>query len=111
MVNGMTKTSKTFLPVMEAKMEEEVMMSKERAYLLGKKSTMSMTDSKYPVRTGPGLREQLRSGWTSYFSGQPSAKLFSDYVLDITFSRNDAYSRGQNMINILLSHSVVILGC
>lgn len=92
-------------------MEDEMMLSKERAYLLGKKSTTSFTDSKYPVRTGPGLREQMKGGWTSYFTSQPSAKLFSDYILDITFSRNDSYNRNQTLINIPLSHLVVILGC
>lgn len=90
--------AKSFLPVAEAKMEEEMMLSKERAYLLGKRSTTSFTDSKYPVRTGPGLREQMKGGWTSYFSGQPTAKLFSDYILDITFSRNDAYSRNNTLM-------------
>lgn len=76
----------SFLPMYEAKMHDELYMSMEAQMIYGKKETRP-ADNGYWIKTGPGLREQLRDSWTEYYSTPLTVEILKDYLLDIFFSR------------------------
>jgi hypothetical protein len=81
-----------FIPYAEAKTKDELYKGVEWALLYGKKSTRKGYNG-YTKFTGPGLREQLRDGWTQTYNGVLSESLLKDYLLDIFFGRVDEQDR------------------
>lgn len=81
-----------FIPYAEAKMKDELYKGVEWAMMYGKKSTRKGHNG-YTKFTGPGLREQLRDGWTQTYNGVLSEQLLKDYLLDIFFGRVDEQDR------------------
>lgn len=93
-INAGDKTYKKFIPVAEMKMEQEISESKEAQALLGKRSVAK--DEKkgsYWKRTGPGLREQLKDGFTQAYGSALTEDFIKEYLLDIFFARNDEGNR------------------
>jgi len=82
-----------FLPMWEAKMHDELYQGMEAQYTYGKKQTRQAPYSKYWIKTGPGLREQLRDSWIQYYNGPLTTELMKEYLLDIFFSREDEQDR------------------
>lgn len=88
------KTYQRFIPIAEMKMEQEISESKEAQALLGKRSVAK--DEKkgsYWKRTGPGLREQLKDGFTQAYGTTLTEDFLKEYLLDIFFARNDEGNR------------------
>lgn len=81
-----------FLPMAEAKMHNELYMGMEAQLMYGKKQTKAGQDG-YWVKTGPGLREQLRDSWIEYYNGALTVNRMKDYLMDIFFSRVDEQDR------------------
>lgn len=86
-----SKVSK-FLPFYEARMWEVFYKSMEVQMLLGKKSNSPDT-SGYMIKTGSGLREQLKDGWTEAYSTPLTVARLRDYLMSIFFARNDVQNR------------------
>lgn len=86
-----SKVSK-FLPFYEARMWETFYKSMEVQMLLGKKSNTPDT-SGYLIKTGPGLREQVKDGWTEAYSTPLTVARLRDYLMSIFFARNDVQNR------------------
>ena len=85
----MTKQEKrveTFLPMAEAKMHDALYQSMEAQAWYGKKQTKPGNND-YWVKTGPGIREQLKDSWIEYYNGALTVNRIKDYLLDIFFSR------------------------
>jgi len=89
--NKEEKVSK-FLPMYESKMHDELYMSMEAQYLLGRKQTRPAA-SGYWKKTGPGLRQQLAYSWIDYYNGALTVNRLKDYLLSIFFSREDEQNR------------------
>lgn len=90
--DGNTKMLTKFLPMAEAKMHDELMLSMEAQLMYGKKQTR--TGSKgYWIKTGSGLREQLKDGWVQYYSGALTTTMLTDFLLNIFFARKDENER------------------
>lgn len=88
------KTYNRFIPVAEMKMEEELSTSKEAQALHGKRSvTKEEKTGSYWKRTGPGLREQLKDGFTQAYGTALTEDFIKEYLLDIFFARNDEGNR------------------
>ena len=81
-----------FLPMAEAKMHNELMMSMEAQMWYGKKQTKPGSE-RYWKKTGPGVREQLRDSWLEYYNGALTVNRVKDYLMDIFFSRVDEQDR------------------
>ena len=81
-----------FLPYAEAMMHEELMMSIEAQSWYGKKQTKQGPDG-YWVKTGAGVREQMRDGHTEFYNGPLTTTRIKDYLLDIFFAREDEQNR------------------
>jgi hypothetical protein len=81
-----------FMPFYEAMMHDELYMSMEAAYLLGRKETTESAN-KYWTKTGPGLREQLADSWIDYYNGALTVTRLKDYLLNIFFSRVNEMDR------------------
>lgn len=90
---GKEKVVKSFLPMAEAKMNDELYMGMEAQMTYGKRQTKEAVYSKYWIKTGPGLRQQLRDGWIQYYNGPLTVDLLKEYLLDIFFSREDEENR------------------
>lgn len=84
--NGKNVKFTKFMMYQQAKMHEELEMSKEYALWLGQKYT-SIDENGYTKRMGPGLRQQLADGWTHRYSGALTEKMLQDYLMDIFFAR------------------------
>lgn len=82
----------SFLPLYEARMHDELYMGMEAAMIYGKKETKP-GDNGYWIKTGPGLREQLRDSWVEYYSTPLTTEILKDYLLDIFFSRTNESDR------------------
>lgn len=59
----------------------------------GKRQTKAGVKKDYWVKTGPGVREQLRDSWVEYYSGGLTVERLKNYLLDIFFSRVDEQDR------------------
>jgi hypothetical protein len=86
-----TKVSR-FMPMYEAKMHDELYMSMEVQYHLGRKQTRPGHDG-YWKKTGPGLRQQLADSWIEYYNGPLTTSRLKDYLLSIFFSRENEQNR------------------
>lgn len=90
--NGKTTEVKKFLNVAESKMWDELYNSMEAQVRYGTKTTSAGKEG-YWVKTGSGVREQLRDGWTQYFNGPINTTMLRDYVMDIFFTRSEETDR------------------
>lgn len=81
-----------FLPMAEMKMYDELEMSKEIALMYGRRSTKPGKDG-YWIKTGPGLRQQLRDGHVHTYSSALTEDVLKDYLMDIFFARNSEDNR------------------
>ena len=85
-VDGKTKMAERFLIMAEAKMWDELYRGIEAHLVYGKKQTIMGPDG-YWLKTGPGLRQQQKDGWQSYYSGPLSVADLKDFLLDIYTTR------------------------
>ncbi len=92
-----TKVSK-FLPMYEARMQEELYAGIESQLVYGKRQTRAGING-YTLKTGSGMREQLKDGWVQYYSGALTVNLLRDYLMDIFFSRQNEDDRSVKIIN------------
>ncbi len=90
--NGKTRKVDRFLPMAEAKMWDELYMSMEAQMVYGVKQTQPGKD-KYWIKTGPGLRQQLKDSWIQYYNGALTVSMLKDYLMDIFFARADERDR------------------
>lgn len=81
-----------FLPMAEAKMNDALYESMEAQYWYGKRQTKAGHKG-YWIKTGPGLREQMRDGWIEYYNGALTVERLKNYLMDIFFSREDEQNR------------------
>lgn len=81
-----------FLPMAEAKMHDELYMSMEAAMWYGKRQTKPGHKG-YWIKTGSGLREQLKDSWLEYYNGALTVERMKNYLMDIFFSREDESNR------------------
>lgn len=91
--NGNEQSVTNFVPAFEARMQEEFYTSMEVQFMYGKKETKPGQSGSYWQKTGAGIREQLKDGWTQYYSGSLNANLLQDYVMDILFARANESDR------------------
>lgn len=84
--DGKVKTQEKWMPLAEAKNEDELYKGIEYAAWKGEKST-SVAKNGYLKRTGPGVRQQLRDGHTMFYSGALTESMLEDYLDGIFFSR------------------------
>lgn len=91
MTNKEQKITK-FLPMAEAIMHNELYQSMEAQMWYGKKQTQQGPQG-YWVKTGPGLRQQLRDGHIEYYNSALTVNRVKDYLLDIFFAREDEQNR------------------
>lgn len=80
------------MPYAEAKMWNELYMSMEAQMVYGVRQTKPSQDG-YWIKTGAGIREQLKDGNTDYISTAPSVVRLKDYLMDIFFAREDIMNR------------------
>lgn len=85
-VDGKTKKATRFLPMAEAKMWNELYKSMEAQLVYGKKQTQPGPDG-YWIKTGPGLRQQMKDSWVQYYNGPLSISQLKDFLLDIFITR------------------------
>ncbi len=90
--NGNDVKASRFLPMAEAKMWNNLYMGMEAQLTYGKKQTQP-GPGKYSIKTGPGLRQQLKDSWVEYYNGPLTVNFLQDYLLDIFFSREDETNR------------------
>ena len=81
-----------FMPMYEAKMNDELYMSMEAQLNFGKKQTKAGHKG-YWIKTGPGMRQQLRDSWVEYYNGALTTTRLRDYLMSIFFSREDEQDR------------------
>jgi len=81
-----------FMPMYEARMNDELYMSMEAQLTYGKKQTVAGDDG-YWIKTGPGLRQQMKDSWVEYFNGALTTTKLRDYLMSIFFSREDEQNR------------------
>lgn len=89
---GKEQILRSFLPMYEAKMHDELYMSMEAQMTYGRKQTQPGHKG-YWKKTGPGLREQLADSWIEYYNSTLTTDLLKEYLLDIFFSRVDEQDR------------------
>ena len=89
---GKTQKVSKFLPAYEARMEDELYLSMEAQMTYGKKQTKPGHKG-YWIKTGPGMREQLRDSWLEYYNGTLTVTRLRDYLMSIFFSREDEQNR------------------
>ena len=58
----------------------------------GKRTTTQGQDG-YWIKTGAGLREQLKDSWIQYYNGALTVNMMKDYLLDIFVSRKNQTQR------------------
>jgi hypothetical protein len=92
-INGKKTSISRFMPMVEAKLYDELYKSIEAQLTYGTKSTIAETANKYVKRTGPGLRQQLSDGWIEYYSGALTTKRFQDYLMSIHHTRTNEGDR------------------
>lgn len=81
-----------FLPLYEARMQDELYSGIEAALVYGKKETRPATNG-YALKTGSGMREQIKDGWVRYYNGVLTVNLLRDYLMDIFFTRENENQR------------------
>lgn len=86
------QTVRNFIPMAEAKMRSELRKSMEAQAWYGVKQTKKSPNG-YWTKTGNGIREQLKDGFTERYNTIPSVNRFKDYLMDISFSRLDETDR------------------
>lgn len=89
-VNG--KKVEKFVPMAEMKMFDEFELSKEVALVYGKRMTKPGKGG-YWIKTGPGMREQMKDGNVERYSGNLTESRLKNFLLDIFFARNDRRNR------------------
>jgi hypothetical protein len=90
--NGKTQKSSKFMPMAENKMWDELYQSMEAQAWYGTKQTQAGPDG-YWIKTGPGIREQLKDSHIEYYNGALTENKLKDYLMDIFFSRTDEADR------------------
>lgn len=78
--------------VAEAKMHEALHKSAEVAMIYGKKETRAAKDG-YTIKTGSGIREQMKDGWGEYYSMPLTTNRLLDHFMNIFFTRKDEGDR------------------
>ena len=91
-----TKISK-FIPYYEARMQSELYNGIEAQLVYGKRQTRPGIDG-YSIKTGMGLREQLKDSWLHYYNGALTVALLRDYLMDIFFTRANESNRSVKII-------------
>lgn len=86
------KKVEKFIPMAQAKMDNEYYMGMEAQWWYGEKFTGNNPDG-YIKRQAPGLRQLLRDGWVEYYNGVLTEQMLKDYIMDIYFSREDENNR------------------
>jgi len=81
-----------FMPMAEAMMRNELYMSMEAQSMYGVKQTKSAKDG-YWIKTGPGLRQQLKDGHTEYYNSVLTVNRLKDYLLSVFFARENEQDR------------------
>lgn len=81
-----------FVPYAESKMYDELYRSMDAQMLYGKKQTQAGPNG-YWVKTGPGLREQLKDGHVEYYNGPLTVNRIKDYLMSIFFARENYEDR------------------
>jgi hypothetical protein len=89
---GMMKKYTSFLPYAEAMMNWNLTRGMEVQSILGKKQTKPAGD-RYWIKTGPGVREQLKDSWLEYYNGALTVNRMKDYLMDILVTRTDEVDR------------------
>lgn len=89
---GNTKKADRFMPMAESRMWDAFYRSMEAQLTYGKKQTTQGKD-KYWIKTGPGMREQLKDSWIEYYNGPLTVSGLKDYLFDIFFAREDETNR------------------
>lgn len=89
-VNG--KKVEKFVPMAEMMMFQEFEKSRETAMMYGKRMTKP-GKSGYWIKTGAGIREQMKDGNIERYSGNLSETRLKNFLLDIFFARNDRSNR------------------
>ena len=95
---GKVKVSDKFMPVAQAKLEDQLYKDMEYQMWKGEKTTSVDPTTGRMKKTGPGLRQQLRDGWTQYYNGALTESMLYDYLDAIFFSR---VSQGQRKITAM----------
>lgn len=90
---GKQQVVKRFMPYAEAKQWNELYQSMEVQAWYGVKQTKPSTIAPEWIKTGPGLREQMKDGHTEYINTPPSVTRLKDYLMDIFFAREDENNR------------------
>lgn len=90
--SGKSKKVSRFLPMAEAMMWDELYQSMEVQMVYGKKQTQP-GKQKYWIKTGAGLREQLKDSWLKYYNGALTVNLLREYLMDIFFARKNETER------------------
>lgn len=90
--SGKLKKVDRFLPYAEAMMYNSLYNGMEIQSIYGKKQTKP-ADDRYWIKTGPGLREQLKGSWLEYYNGALTVNRMKDYLMDIFISRVDEQDR------------------
>jgi len=91
-MTGKAQKVTKFLPMQEAMMNNELYMSMEAQSWYGKKQTKAAADG-YWIKTGPGVREQLKDSWIEYYNGALTVNRIKDYLMDIFLSRVNEQDR------------------
>lgn len=86
------KKVEKFIPMAQAKMDNEFYMSMEAQWWYGEKYTGNGPDG-YIKRQAPGLRQLLKDGWIEYYNGPLTEQMLKEYLMDIFFSREDENNR------------------
>lgn len=86
------KKVEKFIPMAQAKMDNEFYMSMEAQWWYGEKFTGNGPDG-YIKRQAPGLRQLLKDGWVEYYNGPLTEQMLKEYLMDIFFSREDENNR------------------
>ena len=90
--SGKSNVVSKFLPFYEARMWDTFYKTMEVQMLLGHRSNTPDL-SGYLIKTGPGLRDQLKDGWTESYSTALTVARLRDYLMSIFFARNDVQNR------------------
>ena len=83
---GEIKYSEKFIPLAQAKNEDELYSGIEYAMWKGEKST-NIGKNGYMQKTGPGVRHQLRDGHILHYNSVLTEAMLADYLDAIWFSR------------------------
>lgn len=95
--SGRSKKVSRFLPMAEALMWDNLHQSMEVQLVYGKKQTQPGKE-KYWIKTGSGMREQLKDSWIKYYNGTLTVNLLREYLMDIFFARKNEADRSVKMV-------------